>query len=563
MFKYNDSNIFNGYIKQLLSTFNLPMCKPYVDDEFVFEGSLYIYDNKICRAKHTIKPTSINDFDVVEDYIFNKYYPNITRELVSSTTYYDNHTHQYLGNYLRFLRDYKHLDLMSLYNCYTNEQPRNLNKNGFNSNDTQYKIYMAHVRLDKKYTIALDCNLPIEIMCGFHSKESYSISDSGDELDFTYQKIQSCRFNEPFLYTKLIDIDNLDLMKNIHEHENDLVMYIKVPFSNKSSVVVLEGDYRSNSDFVIRGFSLNNDEESIKEIIVKDENEIGTLLNHNKTILNFKASISDNTEHIKNLNDLQVGVSYTFRIGVSDLIKLTKRGGIPSNSALVFNSYSNEEVEGPFGHGAYLNDLGIDDPCIASDTHGVVLFSTGESLEEGTDVIMFSVNSSDDRLDLNYGFSVDFTYKESIGDISWMIPYIFFQTRDIDNPVVGNIPMKSSLQLLHINSGVNHPFSDRLMEYLTNNAISNTEEISDNIRRIQKQLYDRFHNYERGLSTKSGGIKSYQGTYGIWEDKYKATLYEIASKEGLLNTKNDILGYVDKDVESKLGYDIDIYGGDE
>ena len=36
-------------------------------------------------------------------------------------------------------------------------------------------------------------------------------------------------------------------------------------------------------------------------------------------------------------------------------------------------------------------------------------------------------------------------------------------------------------------------------------------------------------------------------------------LYELAANKGLLNDKTDILGFVDKDLEKKLGQDIDIY----
>lgn len=59
------------------------------------------------------------------------------------------------------------------------------------------------------------------------------------------------------------------------------------------------------------------------------------------------------------------------------------------------------------------------------------------------------------------------------------------------------IPIESScanfkpitpLQLLRINSGISHPFADRLMEYLTKNAITGDDDISDNIERIQQTM---------------------------------------------------------------------------
>ncbi len=113
------------------------------------------------------------------------------------------------------------------------------------------------------------------------------------------------------------------------------------------------------------------------------------------------------------------------------------------------------------------------------------------------------------------------------------------------------IPMKSRSQLLQINSHISHPFADRLVEYLTDNAITHLDDISDNIARVQHELIRRIGEDKTGLST----VK-YEG---IWEDKYKGILYEVAKEEGLLDTNFDILGYVDKDVELKLGEDYNLY----
>jgi hypothetical protein len=53
--------------------------------------------------------------------------------------------------------------------------------------------------------------------------------------------------------------------------------------------------------------------------------------------------------------------------------------------------------------------------------------------------------------------------------------------------------------LLRLNTETHHPFADRLIEYLVNNAIvSTTDEIPQNIKRAQKALAENQHknNYE-------------------------------------------------------------------
>ena len=104
-----------------------------------------------------------------------------------------------------------------------------------------------------------------------------------------------------------------------------------------------------------------------------------------------------------------------------------------------------------------------------------------------------------------------------------------------------------------MNSNISYPFADRLVEYLVDNVISSTDTISENIKRLQWLLFDR---YKEGKKTT--GIPSIGKSYGLWDDKYVAILYKLAIEENVLNTKTDILGYVDKDIEAKIGRYVDL-----
>lgn len=111
----------------------------------------------------------------------------------------------------------------------------------------------------------------------------------------------------------------------------------------------------------------------------------------------------------------------------------------------------------------------------------------------------------------------------------------------------GNFRPITPLQLLRINSGKSHPFADRLIEYLTDNAITDDDEIADDIKRVQKVM-----SYALTESPAGNLIGVTFEADGIWESKMRPILYDAMQIDRYNgNDKNhDILGYVDKDVET-------------
>ena len=176
---------------------------------------------------------------------------------------------------------------MSLYNCFNNTICNNLSIKYptlkaakevavFDSRDTKYKIYAIPVRLFNKYTIAIDCHKGFEVMCGLYNTHSYThtlditsdMQKANTLYAKTYQKVSKAIFSQPILYDKL-DVDKWpaadefvieDLNGSTNEvrintealsrwdilnKEQDLKMFIKIPTSCKSSIVILEGDFRT------------------------------------------------------------------------------------------------------------------------------------------------------------------------------------------------------------------------------------------------------------------------------------------------------------------------------
>ena len=372
MLHFNSTDIEVGFIKQLLHTYNLPNIKVYNEDIPLIENQLYIKDTKIIQFKNGTEK-------FIRPFRLNTYIENITNTLPINSIDYDSHTHEYLGRYLRFLKDYQNCNLMSLYNCYSNNFPKllqtkfssdvgNLQSRDvvFNTKDSTYKIIMVPVRLGYTYTIAIDSMTGIEMFAGYYNNYYYNVLNLPN---LTYEKVPVTHFKQPFVYDKLAVYKYDKLLKRSTSEKTELFkspenalskfaatdrelkLFIKIPFENNSAITILEGTYPDNS-----------------------------------LDMNFKNSF------LKSLPEVQVN---------------------------------------------FQKDIGSD--------------KNGRFLRTG------------------------------------------LTTSDIE---MINFPAK--LQLLEINCNISHPFADRLLEYLTENTISNINNIADNIKRIQMELYRNYHEGKTG-----------------------------------------------------------------
>lgn len=338
MLQFNNNHIFTGYLKQFLSSFNLPTCKVYTaefekfyaehgyEDPRVIESNLPIY---ITNSADSVRPavgiTYLKDGNAqqyfwdthswetdktISENTVSKYWKSnssihyngnkilgLTKTLKNPTTLYNYQTHEYLGDYLRFLRDYEGINLMSMYNCFSNRLCNNIKigtdilnweiqKKIINpetgaettekivktasvtSYDSGYKIYMLPVKLFENYTVAIDCYQGVEMFCGFYNEKlDTSSAKAKDLIKKTYLKVPKALFSQPFIYDKLnvsywnweaentkvgsastlSDISKI-LRSEVAVRESELKLFIKIPATNTSSIAILEGDYRNFND---------------------------------------------------------------------------------------------------------------------------------------------------------------------------------------------------------------------------------------------------------------------------------------------------------------------------
>lgn len=323
MFSFNNNHIFTGYLKQLLSSTYIPNCKVYkkeyaeycakngkedprilesFDTQGVYRGAsriTYLKNKELLtyfwgdpKNPDSNKPYWKRGTKL--QYIENSFIPGLTRALKSAGDTYDTKTHEYLGEFLRFVRDYYDVNLMSMYNCFSNRIINNIflkidpqtellagnspcPKIEFSSYDPRYCIYAVPVKLFENYTIAIDCAQSIELFCGFYGTVLDLSDKKGDNrslelIKATYRKYNHTRFRQPFLYDALdakywtagdavatVHRKNQTAEKkflkssevtrwDIANREHDLKLFIKVPSTCSSSITILEGDYRGYND---------------------------------------------------------------------------------------------------------------------------------------------------------------------------------------------------------------------------------------------------------------------------------------------------------------------------
>lgn len=364
MLKYNNTHIFTGYLKQLLSSFNLPMCKVYThefakhleatgkEDPRILKSFDGLSEERCSTRVNYLKNTEVYNYfwntttnesswakSPARSYNSDKVIPGLTRTLNSPGVSYDTKTHEYLGDYLRFLRDYYNINLMSLYNCFVDKIYNNIHFNfslgpnrlkiSFNSQDPNYRIYAIPVKLFATYTIALDSSQGVELFCGFYNT-CLDITNKSDELaKRTYQKVNGTLFNQPFLYDKLHlnnwqeESDFLSIPGgtkvlrtdkytrwDIINREKDLRLFIKVPASCQSTITILEGDYRTYNNSKYVPMQTNS--------AVEGEENKALFYSTNRCILNFnEAEVDLNSYDFKQISRLQLlafntGESYPF-----------------------------------------------------------------------------------------------------------------------------------------------------------------------------------------------------------------------------------------------------------
>ena len=235
-----NNSLVLGHLKELLSSINLPLAKVYTDSTPLYDGRVYLKGSKLYKCSNG-KLHEVGNYS-------GKFIPNITRKFKIKSSDYDSYTHEYLGDYLRYLRDRNNLNLMGLYNCFFGEMPERLNRKlksiELDSSDNKYNYYIVPVTFDQSYTIAIDSPCRYDIMCIIYDSAAIDIEDE-KLIEVSHVEVNNSSFRNPFIYKTEFSLND-----KLWSKEKYLKLLIKLPKQVNSSIAVLEGDFTNCCDVV-------------------------------------------------------------------------------------------------------------------------------------------------------------------------------------------------------------------------------------------------------------------------------------------------------------------------
>lgn len=310
--RFYSNTIQSKFIQQLLTSTYLPICDTIREGDYAIKGYSYVYKNALLKCTESGCFGQTGVFKILNDkFYWNTYQNRNVQRFYARNSYYDSYTHEWLGKYLRCYRDVIGIDLMPFYNCFSgiytskfflqDEEYSNVyveegviristgikktvyqtqydvfsqGSTEFNTkynNEDDYKVIQVPVMLNRKYTIAIDCDTAVSIAPAFiNNGQLVKPSIGGVQRDLTTllidnqdseghiqpQSVQydSSSFIKPILYE--LKNNNQSLLEGssgvetgltqeqlLQRYQRYLYLLIQVPRNNESSIVVLEGDY--------------------------------------------------------------------------------------------------------------------------------------------------------------------------------------------------------------------------------------------------------------------------------------------------------------------------------
>lgn len=278
MTKFYDNTIVTKFIKYIISHFNLPIVPFWEPESFIRKDGVYLYNGNAYKAKKSGFPSNILDrtyFELLHPFVFGREYLNMTTRYIGVSNGYDPQTHYYLGEFLRTIKAYYGIDLMSMYNCFNgvyiddvdfdnNYTAQSIEDSleSFGIKNAQkaqgYKVLSVPIKFGKSYHLAVDCDCQVETIPVIYDNSGLSVqptkvllyrfaTELGEKSVGRYIKFNSGHFQKMDIEIPAMSYADINAGASedrkpqyLGQYERFLRLLIKIPESNTSSVVVLE-----------------------------------------------------------------------------------------------------------------------------------------------------------------------------------------------------------------------------------------------------------------------------------------------------------------------------------
>lgn len=289
MQKFNKISLYSNVIKNLLALTYLPLIKTVRIGDYICEGRLYVLRCEIIKCTQSGYIYSYDGgiegtarWKRLQEFYFGDKNGKLCTNYISESEGYDYKTHERLGKYLRNLRDMYGLNLMPLYNCFSNQPLENhiitTDKIKQTSANNNTKVYKVPIRFNQDYTICIENLGTTTIAPAFIRHNALLIANNtiyGNSIDITNQYLSLHKFDNIHTFAKttfgkpikirfnnvpekkqlkVLDKSNYqytdvsyeisaETVAHFENVEDHLYMLIQVPKVFEQNIVILEGDY--------------------------------------------------------------------------------------------------------------------------------------------------------------------------------------------------------------------------------------------------------------------------------------------------------------------------------
>lgn len=281
-YKFFTNNIVTKFINALVYNSLLPYVKTIRPNSYIVNGKTYIYKDKLIRCTRTgifipnfndsitslkcssnlkvtnsglVVTSNLNNssYEIIGNYDIGMLSEGLRNRYIPKTSYYDSNLHENLGSYLRALRDIHGIDLMPFYNCFSYRviEDIKLTPGGYEiGKEEGYKVVAIPIKFNQEYTIAIDCDTDVIMQSVFYNKFGLVRTELFGDIEYLTDIIKErpthykcLKFKEPVIY-KVSDTDlSEDSARACEEYESELMLLIRLPDLNDSTITVLEGNY--------------------------------------------------------------------------------------------------------------------------------------------------------------------------------------------------------------------------------------------------------------------------------------------------------------------------------